>query len=162
MSREQNRVRRGILFVGGRAKELGETAEEGMSNQEEALASGIFRGEGSVGCTLHRETKYGRLPRLFASVTMCDRDSAHVVGIAFHIWPTHAGGNCAAGDKAWQVKILGRAVIEKVGGWVASGLLRGEKADQYFEALAKFRRARRVFTVEKQTPVGRPRLALKE
>jgi len=44
--------------------------------------------------------------------------------------------------------------------WIAKGYLRGEKADQYFDALAKFRRAREVFQPEEPGHGGRERQAL--
>ena len=44
--------------------------------------------------------------------------------------------------------------------WTAKGYLRGEKADQYFDAVAKFRRARWVFQPEEPGHHGRERQAL--
>jgi hypothetical protein len=126
---------------------------------EEALAAGIFRGEGYVGCHLgRRETKYGRHPELVASVAMCDRDSVELVAKAFGSRIYHnGGGKCLGGQDAWQTRIFGVSrVKDKIGGRVASGLLKGEKADQYFEALAKCRRARVVFLKE-EARTGRPR-----
>jgi hypothetical protein len=44
--------------------------------------------------------------------------------------------------------------------WIAKGYLMGEKADQYFEAVAKFRRARRVFQPVEPRHHGRERQSL--
>jgi hypothetical protein len=44
--------------------------------------------------------------------------------------------------------------------WIAKGYLRGEKTDQYFDAVAKFRRAREVFQPEEPRHRGRTRQAL--
>ena len=38
--------------------------------------------------------------------------------------------------------------------WIAKGYLRGEKADQYFDAVAKFRRAREVSNLRNLGTVG--------
>ncbi len=89
---------------------------------------------------------------------MRDRDSIEIVARVFgsRVY-RNGGGKCSGGTDAWQTRIFGVArVKEKIGGWVARGLLRGEKADQYFEALAKCRRAREIFLKE-ETKTGRPR-----
>jgi hypothetical protein len=131
----------------------------GYSEQEESIAVGIFRGEGHVGCHLNRrETRFGRHPELLAGVNMCDRNSVEIVA---KVWGSkvyrNGGGKCLGGDFAWQTRIFGVSRVKKeIGGWVAKGLLRGEKADQYFEALAKCRRARVVF-LEEPGNFGRPR-----
>jgi len=44
--------------------------------------------------------------------------------------------------------------------WIAKGYLRGEKADQYLDAVAKFRRARTVFQSEVPGHHGKERQAL--
>jgi agmatine/peptidylarginine deiminase len=44
--------------------------------------------------------------------------------------------------------------------WIAKGYLREEKADQHFDAVAKFRRARKVFQPEEPTHTGRERQSL--
>lgn len=130
-----------------------------MDEIEEALAAGIFRGEGYVGCHL-RSILYpsGRYPELSAEVKMCDRDSVETVARVWHskvyrYWP----GRCLGGRDEYhtQIKDLSR-VRDKIGGWIALGLLRGEKAEQYFDAIAKCRRARRVFLKEEGRR-GRPR-----
>jgi len=127
--------------------------------QDVFIAAGIFRGEGYVGCHLNRrETSYGRHPELLAGVTMCDRDSVEIVARVFgsKVY-RNGGGKCAGGDYAWQTRIFGvNRVKDKIWGWVAKELLRGEKADQYFEALAKCGRARLIFLKE-GLGMGRPR-----
>jgi len=50
------------------------------------------------------------------------------------------------GEETWRTSI-GRIsrVRNALGKWLANGWLTGEKADEYFAALAKCRRAREVF-----------------
>ena len=89
---------------------------------------------------------------------MCDRDSVEVVARVFgsKIYKANVG-TCRGGQDAWQTRILGVSRVKVIiGGWVARGLLRGEKADQYFEALAKCRRAREIF-LKNEAIIGRPR-----
>lgn len=129
------------------------------SERDDFMAAGIFRGEGHVGCHLNRrETRFGRHPELLAAVAMCDRDSIEIVARVFRSRVYHnRGGKCAGGTDAWQTRIFGvDRVKEVIGGWVARGLLRGEKMEQYFDALAKCRRARRIFLKE-ESRYGRPR-----
>jgi len=118
---------------------------------DEYMAAGIFRGEGHIGCHLNRrETRFGRHPELVAGLAMCDRDSIDIVARVFgsKIY-RNSGGKCLDGTFAWQTRIFGVSrVKEIIGSWVARGLLRGEKADQYFDALAKCRRAREVLLKE--------------
>lgn len=135
------------------------SGQTGFSEQDDLIAIGLLRGEGWIGCHLNRRlTRYGRHPELVASVTMCDRNSVEIVARAFGSKVYHnGGGKCRGGTDAWQTRIFCvNRVKEKIGGWIGSGLLRGEKMDQYFDALAKCRRAREVFLKE-ETYHGRPR-----
>ncbi len=130
-----------------------------FSSEDEFIAVGIYRGEGSTYCLLgRRKTQYGRHPELVAGVTMCDRDSVGIVARVFGTSVYKANtGTCSGGQDAWQTRIYGVSrVREMMVGWIARGLLRGEKADQYFEAEAKCRRATRVFMKE-PAKTGRPR-----
>ena len=76
---------------------------------------------------------------------MCDLDSMRVVAKERESSITQVGEGCALGGSLYKTQIIGRKAIEKIGGWIAKGWIRGEKGDQYFEALAKGRRGRRVF-----------------
>ena len=89
---------------------------------------------------------------------MCDRDSVESVARVFGSkLYRNGGGKCLGGTDAWQTRIFGVGrVKEVIGGWVARGLLRGDKMDQYLEALAKCRRAREVF-LKVEGNVGRRR-----
>ena len=130
-----------------------------FTEQEEYMAAGIFRGEGHIGCHLNRRvTRFGRHPELVAGLAMCDRDSMDIVARVFgsKVY-RNSGGKCLGGNCAWQTRIFGVSrVKEIIGNWVARGLLRGEKADQYFDALAKCRRAREIFLKE-ESERGRKR-----
>ncbi len=127
--------------------------------KDEFIAAGIYRGEGSTCCILgRRRTKYGRHPELVAGVTMCDRDS---VGNVARVFGTRVyganSGTCSGGRDAWHTRTHGVSrVREFVTGWIARGLLSGEEAGQYFEAVAKCRRAAGVL-MEEATGTGRPR-----
>ena len=101
---------------------------------------------------------FGRHPELIAGLAMCDRDSIEIVARVFGSKVYHnSGGKCLGGNSAWQTRIFGVSrVTEIVGNWVARGLLKGEKADQYFDALAKCRRAREIF-LKDELDVGRKR-----
>jgi len=130
-----------------------------FTEQDEFMAAGIFRGEGHIGCHLNRrETQFGRHTELVAAVAMCDRDSIEIVARVFGSKVYHnGGGKCLGGTDAWQTRIFGVDRVKAViGGWVSRGLLRGEKADQYFDALAKCRRAREIF-LRDGVGTGRPR-----
>lgn len=130
-----------------------------ISVLDDVMAVGIFRGEGHVGCHLNRrETEFGRHPELVAAVVMCDRNSIEIVAKAFGSKIYHnRGGKCLGGTDAWQTRTFGvNRVKEVIGGWVAKGLLRGEKMEQYFEALTKCRRAREIF-LKDESNMGRPR-----
>ncbi|HVC26771.1 MAG TPA: hypothetical protein VND40_01280 [Nitrososphaerales archaeon] len=112
---------------------------------DSALAAGIFRGEGTVRCAL-----VGRRPRinpqLNASVEMCDRFSIERVAHEWGSTVSRSSGRCSGGDRAWRTSIGGISRVRNaMGKWLAKGWLTGEKADQYFAALAKCRRARNVF-----------------
>ncbi len=70
-------------------------------------------------------------------------------------------GTCSTGGYEWGTSVsrvyrMRNAILP----WIAKGYLRGEKADQYFDALAKFRRAKEVFQPEKPGHPGRKRQAL--
>lgn len=130
-----------------------------MTNEDDdRIAAGIFRGEGTVYCTLVRE-KHQLFPVLKAGVDMCDLDSVELVARAWgsRVYPIRGRGRCQEDRQAWITSIGGIKVVEKVGGWIARGWVRGEKADEYFGARAKFRRARRVF-LTKGWKRGRPRI----
>jgi len=70
--------------------------------QDEFIAAGIYRGEGSTYCTFgRRKTKYGRHPELVAVVTMCDRDSVNIVARVFGTGVYRANrGTCFGGQDA--------------------------------------------------------------
>ena len=112
---------------------------------DSALAAGIFRGEGTVRCVL--VGKRPRInPQLGASVEMCDRASVERVANEWGSRVSRSSGRCYGGDKAWRTGIGGvNRVRNALGKWLARGWLTGEKADQYFAAVAKCRRARTVF-----------------
>lgn len=129
------------------------------SQEDELIAAGIYRGEGSTYCILgRRKTESGRHPELVAGVTMCDRDSVSIVARVFGTGVYRANrGTCSGGQDAWQTRMYGVSrVKEFMVGWIARGLIRGEKADQYFDAVAKCRRATEVFMKE-AARTGRPR-----
>jgi hypothetical protein len=112
---------------------------------ESALAAGIFRGEGTIRCVLA-----GRRPRinpqLNASVEMCDRPSVERVAHEWGSKVSRSSGRCSCGDRAWRTGIGGTSRVRNAfGKWLARGWLTGEKADQYFAAIAKCRRAKEVF-----------------
>jgi hypothetical protein len=112
---------------------------------DSALAAGIFRGEGTVRCFLA-----GRRPRinpqLGASVEVCDRLSVERVA---HEWGSNvsrSSGRGSCGNRAWRTDIAGISRVRNAfGEWLARGWLTGDKADQYFDSVAKCRRARDVF-----------------
>jgi hypothetical protein len=85
------------------------------------------------------------IPQLYARLVMCDRDSAN---IAAEVWATRTyrgpKRTCKDGSDALQVAIGGNwRVRNALLPWIARGWLRGEKLEQYFEAEARCRRARR-------------------
>lgn len=112
---------------------------------ESALAAGIFRGEGNVRCVL--VGKRPRInPQLNAAVEMCDRVSVEKVAHEWRSRVTGSSGRCACGARAWRTSVGGISrVRDALGEWLARGWLTGEKADEYFAAIAKCRRAREVF-----------------
>ena len=70
-------------------------------------------------------------------------------------------GHCFTGAFEWATTVSGvNRVRNAILPWIAKGYLRGEKADQYFDAVAKFRRARKVFQPEEPGHRGRERQAL--
>jgi hypothetical protein len=88
---------------------------------------------------------------------MCDRDSAEIVA---REWGTRLSkgeeGTCSVGGNSWRATIGGnRRVRAALLPWIAKGWLRGEKLDQYFEAEAKCRRAKRVFQKPPENKQGR-------
>ena len=132
----------------------------------DALAAGIFRGEGTMVCTIIGWRRKTPTPRLMASVKMCDRDSVEVVAKSPG-WNSKVRldarrrGHCSTGGFGWGTSVSGvYRVRNAILPWIAKGYLRGEKADQYFDALAKFRRAREVFQPEEPRHPGRERQAL--
>lgn len=123
---------------------------EGLDNENEreiqsALAAGIFRGEGNVRCVL--VGKRPRInPQLNAAVEMCDKESVERIAREWRSRVSKASGRCSSGETTWRTTIGGISrVRDALGKWLARGWLKGEKADQYFAALAKCRRAREVF-----------------
>lgn len=112
---------------------------------ESAIAAGIFRGEGNVRCVL--VGKRPRInPQLNAAVEMCDKESVERVTHEWGSRVSRTSGRCSSGEGAWRASIGGISrVRDALGKWLARGWLSGEKADQYFAALAKCRRARAVF-----------------
>ena len=109
------------------------------------MAAGIFRGEGTVRCVL--AGKRPRInPQLGASVEMCDRESVEIVGREWGSNVTKGSGKCSCAAGTWRTGIGGiNRVRDTLGTWLANGWLTGEKADQYFAAVAACRRAREVF-----------------
>ncbi len=117
----------------------------------DALAAGIFRGEGTIVCTVIGWRRRTPTPRLMSSVRMCDRDSVEAVSKSPG-WNSKVRlearrrGHCSTGGSEWATSVSGvHRVRDAILPWIAKGYLRGEKADQYFDAVAKFRRAREVF-----------------
>ncbi len=112
---------------------------------ENAVAAGIFRGEGNVRCVL--VGKRPRInPQLNAGVEMCDKESVERVAREWGSRVTRGSNRCWVGEKTWRTSVGGIfRVRDALGFWLARGWLTGEKADQYFAAVAKCRRAREVF-----------------
>jgi hypothetical protein len=101
-----------------------------------------------------------------SSVRMCDRNSVEVVAQSPG-WNSKVRlearkrGHCSTGGYEWRTSVSGvHRVRNAILPWIAKGYLRGEKADQYFDALAKFRRAREVFQPEEPGHRGRERQVL--
>jgi hypothetical protein len=93
-----------------------------FSEEDEFIAAGIYRGEGSTYCLLgRRKTEYGRHPELVAAIAMCDRDSIQIVARVFGSKVYHnRGGKRAGGTDAWQTRIFGvNRVKGGIGEWVA-------------------------------------------
>ena len=132
----------------------------------DALAAGVFRGEGTTACTMFGWRRKTPTPRLISSVRMCDRNSVEVVakspGWNSKVWlDVRKRGHCSTGGFGWGTSVSGvHRVRNSILPWIAKGYLKGEKADQYFDAVAKFRRAREVFQPENPTHRGRERQAL--
>lgn len=112
---------------------------------ESALAAGIFRGEGNVRCVL--TGKRSRInPQLNAAVEMCDKESVEKVAREWRSRMSKSSGRCSCGERTWRTSVGGISrVRDALGNWLARGWLTGEKADEYFAAIAKCRRAREVF-----------------
>jgi hypothetical protein len=132
----------------------------------DALAAGIFRGEGTTVCTVIGWRRKTPTPRLMSSVRMCDRNSVEVVAKSPG-WNSEVRlkarkrGHCSTGGFEWGTSVSGvcrarNAILP----WIAKGYLRGDKADQYFDAVAKFRRAREIFQPEEPGHRGRERQTL--
>lgn len=129
----------------------------------DAMAAGIFRGEGTTVCTVIGWRRMTPTPRLMSSVRMCDRNSIEVVAKSPG-WnsqvrlDTRKRGHCSTGGIGWGTSVSGvHRVSDAIMPWIAKGYLRGEKADQYSDAVAKFRRAREVFQPEEPGHKGRER-----
>jgi hypothetical protein len=109
-----------------------------------ALAAGIFRGEGNVRCLVGKRPRIN--PQFGAGVEMCDKKSVEMVAREWGSNVRRASGKCSCGERTWRTSIGGiDRVRNAFGKWLASGWLTGEKADQYFAAVAKCRRAREIF-----------------
>jgi hypothetical protein len=92
-------------------------------------------------------------PQLNAAVEMCDRLSVERVARVWRSRVFRGSGRCLIEERTWRTTIGGVSrVRDALGIWLAKGWLSGEKADQYFAAVAKCRRAREVFL---KPPVGR-------
>jgi len=137
-----------------------------MFERLDALAAGIFRGEGTIACTIIGWRRKTPTPRLISSVSMCDRNSVEVVAMSPG-WNSkvrleaRTRGHCSTGAFEWATEVSGvNRVRNAILPWIAKGYLRGEKADQYFGAVAKFRRAREVFQPEEPGHRGRERQAV--
>jgi hypothetical protein len=124
---------------------LDDVVEEIEREIASALAAGIFRGEGNVRCVL--AGKRPRInPQLNAAVEMCDKESVERVAREWQSRVLKSSGRCSSGEKAWRTSIGGISRVRNaLGDWLARGWLTGEKADEYFAAVAKCRRAREVF-----------------
>ncbi|MDA4126738.1 MAG: hypothetical protein OK452_06010 [Thaumarchaeota archaeon] len=150
------------LLVGKGPRQTSDETDELL----DALAAGIFRGEGTTVCTVIGWRRKTPTPRLMSSVRMCDRNSVEVVAKSPG-WNSKVRlearkrGHCSTGGFEWGTSVSGvyrarNAILP----WIAKGYLRGEKADQYFDAVAKFRRTREVFQPEEPRHHGRERQAL--
>ena len=134
-----------------------------MVERLDALAAGIFRGEGTIACTMIGWRRKTPTPRLISSVRMCDRNSVEAVAMSPG-WNSkvtleaRTRGHCFTGAFEWGTTVSGVSRVRNaILPWIAKGYLRGEKADQYFDAVAKFRRAREVFQPEEPGHRGRER-----
>jgi hypothetical protein len=101
-----------------------------------------------------------------SSVRMCDRNSVEVVAKSPG-WKSEVRlgarkrGSCSTGGYEWGTSVSGVYRVRNATlPWIAKGYLSGEKADQHFDALAKFRRAREVFQPEEPGHHGRERQVL--
>jgi hypothetical protein len=118
--------------------------------QYDAIAAGIFRGEGTVSCSIINRGRW-LIPALRAAVKMCDKDSVEIVAGEWRSSVKRSvRRECSTELGAWQTEIDGvNRVRDAILPWIAKGLLKGEKAEQFFEAEAACRRARRVFLPSK-------------
>ena len=138
-----------------------------MTNEfMDTIASGIFRGEGTTVCTVIGWRRKTPTPRLVSAVKMCDKNSIEIVAKSPG-WHSNVRldlrkrGHCSTGGLGWGTTVSGvHRVRDAILPWIAKGYLRGEKADQYFDSVAKFRRAREVFQPEAPTHSGRERQTL--
>ncbi len=123
---------------------------ESMERQEELdddtngkIAAGIFRGEGTIFCFLHNYGAGRHRPTIRAAVSMCDRDSVEIVAREWDVNVLRDYGSCPMAIHRWRALIEeNQKVREVMLRWIALGWLRGEKADQYFDAIARYRRAK--------------------
>ncbi len=150
------------LLAGKGWRQMNEESDELF----DALAAGIFRGEGTTVCTVIGWRRKTPTPRLTSSVRMCDRTSVEAVAKSPG-WNSkvrleaRTRGHCSTGGFEWGTSVSGvNRVRNAILPWIAKGYLSGEKADQYFEAVAKFRRAREVFQPERPGHRGRERQIL--
>lgn len=117
----------------------------------DAIAAGIYRGEGTIVCVV---TKRGQSlqPNLHAKVEMCDRDSVELVARSWCSNVKQTGRpRCMGGLHEYRTDVQGvNRVKSAIMPWMARGWLGREKTEQYFDAVAKCRRARRVFQEKEQ------------
>ncbi len=122
-----------------------------MDELLDVLAAGIFRGDGTTVCTMIGWKRKTPTPRLVSAFRMCDKKSVEVManspGWDSNVRPdVRRRGSCGSGGHEWGTSVSGvYRVRDAILPWIAKGYLRGEKADQYFDAMAKFRRTREVF-----------------
>ncbi len=113
-------------------------------SQDESQAIGIFRGEGTTWCSVTPKIKgSGASVTLRSTVRMCDRDSVELVARAWGSPLRERASEQCPKRVVYETNVSGRRVEETVRRWIIEGSLRGEKADQYWNAKAKCLRARR-------------------
>lgn len=95
-----------------------------------------------------RRTREGcYTPFTWASVQMCDKESVEMVAREWDAMAHQSLPVCGKTEsKTWRVTIGGNVKVRtKLLDWIGRGWLTGERVDDYFGAIAKPRRARRVF-----------------